>query len=269
MIRTLLVSAAAALTAGSAAAQVDYTAMMQTQMDNMSYTAMTNVGVASMCGHPGVCDEGDRAPSSPATGMQAMDWLQASEAARSENLSPADFSYRRDPAVTASVEADILQDARERDPQAARELEAAFRRTDIVEEFDRGMREFDLSGNDLADAFTAYWVLNWMVVNGIPSGEEARSPSHDEVRAVRDQLALAMTRNPGVQSMDAAQRQEMTESLIYNFMILDGAHMQASRPGNEAAFRELSDVWRLHGQRILGVDLRELELTARGFERRG
>lgn len=270
MTRIIFASAAALLLAESASAQVDYTAMMQTQMDNMSYTAMTNVGVSSMCGYEGVCDEERSSPPPGADDAAdlSMDWLQASEAARAENIAPADFSYRRDPAITAAVEADILDSARQQDPQGAQELAATFQSTDIVAEFDRGMRGYGLSGNDLADAFTAYWVVNWMVANEIP-GDGSRNPSRNEIQAVRDQLALAMTRNPGVSSMDAAQRQELTESLIYNFMILDAAHTQASRPGNEAAFRELSDVWRLHGRRILGVDLRELELTEEGFRHRG
>lgn len=270
MIRSTLLSAALALVASPALAQVDFTAMMQNQMDVMSYTAMTNVGVSSMCGHRGVCDEDERQGSQarPGAGFQDMDWLQASEAARAEQLRPADFSYRRDPSITATVEADILDGARQQDPRAADELADAFRRTDIVAEFDRGMSGYGLDGNDLADAFTAYWLINWMVANRIP-GDGSQNPSRGEVQAARDQLALAMTRNPGVRGMSAAERQQLAESLVYNFVILDAAHTQASQPGHESEFEELSNVWRLHGRRILGVDLRELDLTRQGFERRG
>lgn len=256
----------AQLFVASAGFAQDWTGMMQATFDNITYTNLTNVGVASMCAHEGVCDE-DSAEAGAAA-KPAEDWITAAKLASRDSVDPEPMYYRRDKAVTAQVEAEILAEARRRNPAAAAELEAAFARQDMVAAFDQGLQSYGLEADNLVDVLALYWVLNWMVANEIP-GDGSYNPSTTQVRAVRDQLGRAVAYNPALEAISGVDRQKLADSLIYNFLILDGAHTQASLPGKEVYLRRLGEAWRRHAEAFLGVDLRELDLTNQGFVPKG
>jgi hypothetical protein len=239
--------------------------MMQSTFDNMNYTAMTNVGTSSMCAYEGVCDGG-----SARTGPEirsAADWIDAAAQAGRAGIEPLNLGYDRSAEITRLVERDILASARQRDPATAEELQAAFAQSDISATFwSQASAEFGFQADDLGNAVTSYWLLLWIVANNV-SYDSAEMPDAAKVRAVADQFKLALSANPGIQSLAEPGRQLLAEVMIYNFMMLDAAWQQANQHGNAEMRARLSDVWHDQGRDFFGLDLRAIDITSEGMQR--
>lgn len=259
------VGLALALSPLPASAQDWVSSMMQTTTDNMTYHALTTAGVASMCAYDGVCEE---SPDARGGGDVRINWLEAAEAAETVDVQPVNTSYAPDPSVSETVKAEFLRQAAERDPAAADALRAEMARSDFVQEYAKAVQEYGFSTHDMADAVTAYWVMGWMLANQIGPDEPA-GPKREEVLAVREQVRAAMALNPAVRDMSATEMQKTTESLILSFVVNAVIFNTVSRPENAGQFNRVSEATRQGMMNFLGVDLTGIDLTERGFVKRG
>lgn len=251
----------------SVTVQADWAvSMSQTNLNNMSYSAFTQVGVSSFCAYEGVCD-GDGGEHAEVV-EDATGWMDAAERAAARNIEPTDLSFGRNAEITALVEQDILSAVQQQDQTAAAELEAVFAEHDFVVLFGEVMSEYGLEALNLADSFAAYSVLMWLVANGTPA-EERFFPKPEEMQGMRDQFRLALAANPGVHTLGESGRQLFAESVIYNYFILAAAWEQASAPGNEAMLSQLAEAWHGHAGLWLGADPHDLRLTSVGFAQGG
>lgn len=171
-------------------------------------------------------------------------------------------AYTASAEVSRRVQADFLDWARSVDGADADQLAAALRQYDFVEIYDGIVRDFGLTANDTADAYTAYWILNWMMAN------EASDPSRADVMAARSQVRQSLAGNTAFRKMSAAGRQEMAEVFIYNFVVQHGAYFDAVRRGDSRLVRRLSDAAQTRFRNEMGVDLRGMSLTDVGFRRK-
>ena len=142
---------------------------------------------------------------------------------------------------------------------AADQLAAAMQPYDFVEIYDGIVRDFGLTANDTADAYTAYSLLNWMMAN------KAGDPSRADVMAVRSQIRQSLAENAAFLKMSEAGRQEMAEVFIYNFVVRHGAYFGAVRRGDNGLVGRLSDAAQTRFRDETGVDLRRTRLTTAGF----
>lgn len=139
-----------------------------------------------------------------------------------------------------------------------RRIAAAMRDRDPVRSWAKIVGDDGLHPGDMADAVTGYWILNWVMANGADS-------TGGQAQAVRRQVRRMMAASPGYGRLKEAERQEISEVLMLNFLIQHAAYTDALARGDRATARRLGDAAVSRFQREMGVDLRRLELTDGGF----
>lgn len=170
-------------------------------------------------------------------------------------------SYYAVPEVSARVREQFGQWlAREAGATDAPQIFEVVAQRDTVRDWAQIVEGDGLRPGDIADVMTSYWILNWVMANGVDSNQ-ARSS------AVRDQVRRMF--NPAYVRLGGAQRQELSEALILNFLMQHTAYTDALTRGDRAAAAQLGDAAETRFRKELGVDLRQLKLTTAGFVRAG
>lgn len=139
------------------------------------------------------------------------------------------------------------------------EYKQALQRDGVLEKFDALLRDYGFDDRNLADAFTAYLVLSWEVVN-----DRDADAYRSGIDVLRARMRAAMARNPRIASLADAQKQELAETFGYLAMIAAGTRNQLERTGDRAALARLQEG--VNGTaRKMGVDLRAVAMTQQGF----
>ncbi|WP_430441017.1 DUF6683 family protein [Shinella sp.] len=76
----------------------------------------------------------------------------------------------------------------------------------------KGLFPHTVKPGDAVDAVAAYWILNWIIANQAHDEEFSTKPALDQVRA-------AFMGSPRFRKLSEAQRQELSEVLMMNFLI--------------------------------------------------
>lgn len=172
-------------------------------------------------------------------------------------------TYRASPAVSQRVKGQFADHfTRTVSPEAGTQVRALLQRSDPVRNWSQLVASDGLRAGDVADAFAAYWILNWMIAN---QGDNNRA----QTLAVRDQVRGIMASNPSIAGLNEAQRQEMAEVLMLNFLVQHAAYTEAMKRGDRALIGRLGQAAVTRFQNEMGVDLRSLQLTDAGLIRRG
>ncbi|KRC78302.1 DUF6683 family protein [Sphingomonas sp. Root241] len=168
-------------------------------------------------------------------------------------------SYRSSPVVSARIRRQFIASMSGKVGAAnARQLAEALERGDPIANWSQIVAADGLRSGDVADAFAAYWLLNWAMANG-------REGNRAQVLAVRDQTRSILASNPHHAALSEAQRQEMAETFMLNFLVQHAAYSDAMKRRDQATMRRLGDaaVARFRGE--MGLDLRRLQLGGAGF----
>ncbi|MBK1840134.1 hypothetical protein JHL17_22260 [Azospirillum sp. YIM B02556] len=168
-------------------------------------------------------------------------------------------TYRASPAVSVRVRrqfADWM--GKQAGEEGGRRIAEAMARHDPVASWAEIVAGDGLRPGDMADSMASYWILNWAMANGADNNRA-------QAQAVRDQIRPTIASNPGYVRLDEAQRQELSEVLMLNFLIQHAAYMDAMKRGDSATARRLGDAAVARFRTEMGVDLRRLKLTEAGF----
>ncbi|WP_026792215.1 DUF6683 family protein [Pleomorphomonas oryzae] len=139
-----------------------------------------------------------------------------------------------------------------------RRIAASMRDSDPVRSWARIVGDDELKPGDMADAVTAYWILNWVMANDADS-------TRDEAQGVRRQVRRMMASSPGYGRLKEAQRQEISEVLMLNFLIQHAAFTDAKARGDSETIDRLGQAAVARFKTEMGVDLNGLRLTDAGF----
>jgi len=124
-----------------------------------------------------------------------------------------DTSYRPSPSISARLQREFLNRVRWSSGVEAREsLANAFAERSPSEIWQELVAPDGLTTNNVADALTAYWVLNWVTANGAYAVEV-------DSRPVQRQLRQAFANDSNFVRLSDQQRQEMAEGYILNFLV--------------------------------------------------
>jgi len=171
----------------------------------------------------------------------------------------ASTGYRPSPAVSARVRRQFVAAMDARIGAAnARQLAAAMERGDPIANWSQLVASDGLRTGDVADALAAYWLLNWAMANG-------REGNRAQVLAVRDQVRAILAANARQARLNEAQRQEMAETFMLNFLIQHAAYSDAHKRSDRETMRRLGDAAVARFRSELQVDLRQLRLGSAGF----
>lgn len=142
--------------------------------------------------------------------------------------------------------------------KGGRRVAAAMDERDPVRGWAKIVGSDGLRPGDMVDAVTGYWILNWVMVN---DGDNTRA----EAQAVRRQVRRMIAASPGYGRLSEAQRQEMSEVLMLNFLIQHAAYTDALQRGDSDTAHRLGRAAAIRFQKEMGIDLRQLRLTDAGF----
>lgn len=115
-----------------------------------------------------------------------------------------------------------------------------------------------LQTGNVADALTAYWVLNWVTANGAYEQKVDNGP-------VRRQLQRALASDPDFLALGDQARQQMAEGYVLNFLLEHAALNDAIARKDIATLRTLAAASTARFQRQMGVNLLALEPGPDGF----
>ena len=178
----------------------------------------------------------------------------AGEGGSRATYSNESLTYAPDAEVSQSAKSALIGLTQNANPAAVERLKQSLREHDIITMFDRDMRPFGLSSNNLADVFAAFIITNWMIAN------RADIPQKNAVTSVRNNIANGMGHAIG--RLEDKQKQMIAEILVYQTMFSIGARTAAV--DDPEKMRALSD----QAQAILesmGVNARNYQLDENGL----
>jgi len=175
---------------------------------------------------------------------------------------PVTTAYAPSPAVSQRVRRQFADwVGQQAGPEAGRRVGEVLRNGDPVKSWAGIVGADGLRPGDVADALAGYWVLNWVMANGVDNN---RAQAQGALRQVRGLIGD----NPAYARLNPAQRQEMAETLMLNFLLQHAAYLDAMQRGDKDLARRLGDAATARFKSEMGVNLRQLNLTPAGFVRR-
>ena len=183
----------------------------------------------------------DDGPSSQSTSQVSADVLNfpASQQRRKANITKFADSMKRN------------------DPSNSSNIDALFGGGEIIGRLDEMMRPWGLRTNNVADAYTVWWVAAWHAVN-----RRELTPDPITMGAVKRQAQGALLSTPQLTAASNASKQEMAEALLVQAMLIDGGIDDAA--GNSVKQAALAKAVN-QGAKRMGLDLTKMTLTQDGF----
>lgn len=147
-------------------------------------------------------------------------------------------------------------------PVAATQFKAMAASNDLFGQWKSAFTSDGYKTGDMADAFSAYWMTKWQMATG---RTEVSPALH---RAVAKQVRSLMASKARFTSLTEEQRQELSETLMINTIMQGGVYAQAVRRGDSDLQTRLGDAAAARFRNEMQVDLRALQLTDAGLQRR-
>lgn len=170
-----------------------------------------------------------------------------------------DTSYRPSPTVSLRLQRSFLDNIRWSAGVETRDrLSAAFSEQAPVDIWLELVREDGLEANNVADALTAYWVLNWVAANGAYTAKIDSAP-------VQRQLRAAFANDPNFLKMGDQQRQELAEGYILDFLVEHAALNAAVEQRDIDTLNRLAASAVLRFRQKMKVDLLSVVPGPNGF----
>lgn len=156
--------------------------------------------------------------------------------------------------------AQFIEKTRKVDPSGADDMAKIFASTDVIGEIGQGIAPYGLRTDNVADAYTVYWMTAWQAANGDTS-DFTRSQS----QAVKQQSADALLRTSEFINASDSVKQEMAEAYLVQAALIQATADVAQtdrklKAGLPNAVRK--------GAKASGLDLDMMVLTADGFKMR-
>lgn len=170
-----------------------------------------------------------------------------------------DAGYRPSPTISARLQREFIDRVRWSAGVEARDsLRAAFAERSPTEIWYELVKSDGLETNNVIDALTSYWVLNWVAANGAYSVKVDSAP-------VQRQLRIAFANEPNFLAMSEQQRQELAEGYILNFLVEHAALNTAVEQRDVETLNRLAAAAVARFQKDMKVNLLELVPGPDGF----
>lgn len=176
-------------------------------------------------------------------------------------ITPADAAklvYQPSAAVRKANFARFVEKSRAVDPDGAARLETLFRNTDVMGMAQGWMRPYGMTSTNVADAAAVYLTTAWLATRG-----SSEDPDPTRMRAVRRQVASAMSATPEFATATDAQKQELAEAMIVQALLVT-QFVEAAK-----AQPQLMDAVKgavaQGASSTFGFDLRSMELSEEGL----
>jgi hypothetical protein len=173
-----------------------------------------------------------------------------------------DTSYRASPSISARLQREFLTELRWSAGAEVRDRFAqAFEERSPSQIWQELVAADGLSTGNVADALTAYWVLNWVTANAAYSTRVDSAP-------VKRQLELAFSADAKFKTTTDQQRQELAEGYILDFLVQHAALNEAVERKDVRSLNQLANAAVRRFRQDMGVNLLALVPGPNGFQSR-
>lgn len=184
--------------------------------------------------------------------------LEKSKKQPARTVRPTDFVFPvSQPARTATLNA-IVDGLSKDNPAGRRELQAALIDQNIFAVLDTAIQKYGLRTNNLADAYTLYWISSWEAAHNSMQGES--SPA--QVKAVKAQVVDFLSNVDALHTMKVADKQQLSDTLLVNAVLLE---MIGESAKADPQFQELRSQAGRSGAAAFGLIVDGVTLTESGF----
>lgn len=172
-------------------------------------------------------------------------------------------TYRSDARVTARVESRYAQYAAGVSPNVGKIVAADMKNFDPAPAWSKVVLPYGLHSGDIADTLAGYYLLNYVIAN-----KQTVNPTRVQVLAFRNRLKTGLARNQKFAAFTDAQKQELSEVLMLNYLYQQKAFSNAVAQNNPAALQKLADIAAKRFRKEMRLDPTKLVLTEKGFDPR-
>lgn len=170
---------------------------------------------------------------------------------------PAALRFTPSPERRRTNLAHFVEKTRAADPAGAQQLQQLFASTDIITRMGTELAPVGLRIDDLADAYTVWWVNCWSAVHG-----DFSTADRATAMAVKAQVTRALLTQPQIMRANDAAKQEFAEALLIQALLLDASLQQAKdKPDQMQAVAAAAN----QGAKGMGIDMTTMRLTPQGF----
>jgi hypothetical protein len=155
----------------------------------------------------------------------------------------------------------VVVKMRTTDPKTAGDLEKLFASKDIFAEMGKVMAPYGLRTDNVADAYTMWWVASWHA-----SRAKEIAPNRAQFLAVKAQASRALGGVLKSSRVTDATKQQLAEACLIQALLIDAALEHAK--GDQGRLREIARHVN-QGARTSGLNLETMELTPKGFVMKG
>lgn len=167
-------------------------------------------------------------------------------------------TYTVSPAVAQKVKIQYIAWAKTAAPDDVSKIERDLETMNIEQIWGQAARDNGFKAGDAIDAVAGYYLLNWAMAN-------SRDASATQAQTVRKQIRASLERSQSFRRFNAAQRQELAEALMINYLYQVHAYVYSIRKPDLALKTKLADAASARFQHDLGIDPHQLTLTKEGF----
>ncbi|HPY40538.1 MAG TPA: hypothetical protein PLM98_08475 [Thiolinea sp.] len=144
-----------------------------------------------------------------------------------------------------------------KDLEGAEQLEELLSSTQVIDAVQQTIEPFGLSTNNIADAYTLWWITAWQASEG-----ETTKVDKQTAQAVKQQAVMIWLANPKLAQATDASKQEIAEALLIQALLTQAA---MSRAGDQPATKQAVKEAVRQGAASSGLALEKMQLTAEGF----
>jgi hypothetical protein len=154
--------------------------------------------------------------------------------------------------------AGFVAKTRAQSPESADQMARLFASTDIFAAMAQGLAPKGLRIDNVADAYTVYWITAWEASRGIVGADNSRA----QAQGVKAQVSRALLSAPEFTKATTAQKQELAEALLIQTALISASAEAAASDG--AQLTVIGNAVR-EGAKAMGLDLDAMELGPNGF----
>jgi hypothetical protein len=169
------------------------------------------------------------------------------------------LSYQPSQSVTDAVRGYMIAKMTQNDASALPTIERRFANNSVPIRFDRMFARYGFSDRNIGDTVAGYLIVSWEIVHNAKASGDSMG-----VRRVRQTVRERMEQKGKVAALSNADKQKYSEIIKYLTVLINDEENRLQRENNEAGMRKLQIQVAQPPLRI-GLDLRRLQLTNRGF----
>jgi hypothetical protein len=156
--------------------------------------------------------------------------------------------------------AKLITALKQTNAEAGTVFEQVLTQNDVIPMIGQEIAKYNLKIDNIADAYTLYFLGSWMTVNG-----RSEDPTAGQVTGTRDMVVKTLAGVPDLGKMSDADKQSFAEGMLLQFFMNEA--MSQAVASDPAATKKVRGDLKTAFKETLKIDLDLFNLTANGLVR--